>query len=102
MVKSIEFFDKEEDLKNLTGLTHDELWAFGFDLDDWDWGFVSDECYTKTVEVDEDDPYSYPHDEVLWDIPQYVRQILNMMDSYCVGFHHTEFRGGHYYMQYHS
>lgn len=36
------WFESEKDLQALTGLDHDELWDAGFDLDDWDFGFVTD------------------------------------------------------------
>lgn len=35
MVKLIAF-DTEEELMELTGLSEDELWINGFNLDDWD------------------------------------------------------------------
>ena len=37
------FFDTEKDIRELTGIdTHEGLLEAGFYLDDWDWGFVSD------------------------------------------------------------
>lgn len=46
MLNTITFFDTNHDLHKLTGLPRDDydkaLWDAGFDLDDWDWGFVSD------------------------------------------------------------
>lgn len=93
------FFDKEEDLRTLTGIsTHEELLAAGFDLDDWDWGFVSDKLYTVTCQ----DDFGYDYDESRFDIPQYASNILNMMENYCVGFQHNEYNGKHYYLLYHS
>jgi hypothetical protein len=38
MVKLI-VFDTEEELMELTGLSENELWKNGFNLDDWDIGF---------------------------------------------------------------
>ena len=93
------FFDTEKALRVLTGIsTHDGLWEAGFNLDDWDWGFVSDECYVVT-ETNE-----FGDGECVIDsgIPQYVERILRMMENYCVGFQYTEYNGKHYYMVYHS
>ena len=35
-------FETEEELVELTGLSENELWEKGFNLDDWDIGFQSD------------------------------------------------------------
>lgn len=40
--KSLTYFETEEELTKMTGLSHDELWKNGFDLDDWDFGFAWD------------------------------------------------------------
>ena len=86
-MKTITFFSTEDELKRLTGLTHEDLWAVGFNLDDWDWGFVSDAEWE-----------SYFSDEH----PYYEYWLLSHMDSYCMGYEHTEFDGKHYYMLYHG
>ena len=86
-MKTITFFSTEDELKRLTGLTHEDLWEVGFNLDDWDWGFVSD--------TEWEGYFSAEH-------PYYEYWLLSRMDSYCVGYEHTEFDGKHYYMLYHS
>ena len=52
-MKTVTFFSTREELRELTGLPADDhdaaLWDSGFDLDDWDFGFVSD---TEWHEVD--------------------------------------------------
>ena len=50
MKTNIIFFEDAKDLESLTGLSYDELWDKGFDLDDMDWGFVSDENYITETE----------------------------------------------------
>ena len=40
--KSLTYFETEEELTKMTGLSHEELWENGFDLDDWDFGFAWD------------------------------------------------------------
>lgn len=87
-MKTITFFDTDEELLELTGiLRRDDLWDAGFDLDDWDFGFVSDEPWDH--EFDCDGHY-------------YMDFILRHMDDYCCGYRHVEYRGKHYYMAYHS
>ena len=67
-MQAITFFDKEADLQQLTGLTHEQLWEQGFDLDDWDWGFAAEEDYVK----------EYPGEfggtsfQIKYDIPSYI------------------------------
>ena len=41
MVKNLTFFEPT-DLPELAGLTHEALWEAGFNLDDMDFGIVSD------------------------------------------------------------
>ena len=40
--KALMYFETEEELSELTGLNHEELWEHSFDLDDWDFGFAFD------------------------------------------------------------
>lgn len=86
-MKTVTFFDTEEELSRLTGLSHEGLWANDFDLDDWDWGFVSD--------VEWAGYFGQGH-------PYYEYWILSRMADYCCGFRHVEFEGRHYYMLYHG
>ena len=92
MLSTVTFFDTREDLRELTGLpadNHDEaLWDAGFDLDDWDLGFASDEEWVDNW----------------WDgeTPYYKHWLLDRMASHCVGYKHVEYKGKHYYMLYHS
>ena len=98
MKTNIVFFEDAKDLESLTGLSYDELWDKGFDLDDMDWGFVSDENYiTETM-----NEFGDISMEIKYDIPQFAYQILSMMESYCVGFHHVEYNNKHYYTLHHS
>ena len=92
-MKTVTFFETLEELRKLTGLPADDhdaaLWDAGFDLDDWDFGFVSD------TEWSEDGWYEGKS-------PFYEYFILDRMENYCVGYKHTEYKGRHYYMMYHS
>lgn len=82
-MKAVTFFSKESELSELTGLNHEQLWDAEFNLDDWDFGFVSD------TEFD------------MWN-SNYEFFMLSRMESYCVGYEHVEYDGKHYYMVYHS
>lgn len=98
MKTNLTFFDNSKDLESLTGLSQDELWNSGFDLDDMDWGFVSDKEYTKET-MNEFGDVSL---EIKYNIPQFAYQILSMMENYCVGFHHVKYNNKHYYTLHHA
>lgn len=85
MMKTAIFFSNEEELQKLTGLSHQALWDNGFDLDDWDWGFVSD-------------TYWSPH----YGSPLYEYWILNHMHNYCTGYKCVNYNNKFFYMLYHS
>lgn len=82
-MKTVTFFSEESELSELTGLNHDQLWDAGFDLDDWDFGFVSDTKFD-------------------YDGTSYEFFMILKMESYCVGYRYVEYNGKHYYMVYHS
>ena len=84
-MKTVTFFGNEEELQQLTGLNHKSLWDNGFDLDDWDWGFVSD-------------TYWSPH----YGATLYEYWILNHMHNYCTGYKCVQYDDKYYYMLYHS
>lgn len=85
MTRTITFFDTENDLSALTGLDHDQLWDAGFNLDDWDFGFVVDKPLSQHYNAPRYDPWLDDH-----------------MDCYCCGSRHVQYGGQHYYMAYHS
>ena len=85
---TVTFFEDVEELSEITGRTADALWSAGFNLDDMDFGFVSDTEWSDDW-FEEGTPY-YQH----W--------ILYRMDDYCVGYEHVEYKGKHYYLLYHS
>lgn len=84
-MNTVTFFNTEEELQQLTGLNHQGLWNNCFDLDDWDWGFVSDTYW---------DPYDYKNNYMYW--------ILNHMHNYCTGYKVTYYDNKYYYILYHS
>lgn len=93
MLKTVTFFETLEELRKLTGLPADDhdaaLWDAGFDLDDWDFGFVSDKPWSEEGWFSGKGSF-------------YEYWVLSRMESYYVGYKHTEHRGKHYYMIYHS
>ena len=74
-------FTTEEELQELTGLDHEELWEAGFNLDDWDIGFCCDKKLRKNKEW--------------W--------LLNQMSNYCCGYREiVKYKGKYYYLVYHA
>lgn len=88
--ETVIFFDNERQLQTLTGLDHKGLWDAGFNLDDWDYGFV-------TVE-------EWPDPDGMWsaDVPEYQWHLPMLISGNCCAFTHTEWQGRHYYMRYHA
>ena len=90
-MKNVTFFHTREELRELTGLPADDhdkaLWEAGFDLDDWDFGFVSDTEWNTD--------WSGDH-------PYYEWWLLTRMEYHRAGYEHTEYGGRHYYLVYHS
>lgn len=88
---AIIFFDTREELAELTGLSMENhcsaIWDAGFNLDDWDFGFVSEKEWL---------PYSDKKQ------PYYVEWLLRRMEQHCVGYEHIKYNGKHCYMAYHS
>lgn len=103
MVKLIGFETREE-LSELTGLTVDELWDAGFDLDDWDIGFQSEIQLHRapTQEELEEESNWYDEDTCLTDPDLPLWWLMFKMENYCVGFSHTEHDGKHYYLVHHA
>lgn len=89
-MKMITWFETLDDLKELTGLTRDELWDAGFNLDDWDFGICCDEAL---------DINAYDYNEFKCGYYYLIKYLSNfgMNDP-----EHTEYNGKHYYMCYHS
>lgn len=87
MMMKLIMFNTTEDLKKLTGLSRDELWDAGFDLDDWDVGFQTDE------------PMPNGYDTGGTGVSAWLTM---KMDDCCCGYKETEYNGKYYYMVYHS
>lgn len=88
MISTITFFEDSEDLEKLTGLTHDQLWENNFNLDDIDFGIMTETEWT----------------DGWWDnnAPYYQHWLLNNMSNHCVGYEHVAFDDKHYYTVHHS
>jgi len=84
-MKTVTFFNTEEELQELTGLDHDGLWENGFDLDDLAWGFASDTYW---------DPYDYKNKYAYW--------LLHHMHSYTTYYKANKYNGKYYYMYYYG
>lgn len=87
---TVTFFDTDEELLELTGIPERlALWDEGFNLDDWDFGFVCDQEWHPCWGYEDGSHY-------------FEEWLLNRMECHCVGYEHTEYNGKHYYMAYHS
>ena len=74
----------------------DKLWDAGFNLDDWDIGFACREPLGKQVS---DEDYEY---DTWFEWDEDIFWLGSQMDSYCVGCHHCEFEGWHWYTVHHA
>lgn len=86
----ITWFDTVEELLELTKLPdRNALWDAGFDLDDWDFGFVSSEPWEPYAPNDDDNHYFK-----FW--------LMMHMENHCVGYRYVKYKRKHYYVAYHS
>lgn len=105
---NVQFCDVDE-LEEITGLTHEQLWDNYFDLDDCDAVMIIDED-ALPLKFDEsefgykywtpvDDLYTLMYDgkldRCLWDI-------LESWENYCVGCHYTKYNGKIYVSKHHA
>ena len=89
-------FSSLNDLEELTGLTHDELWEKGLNLDDLDIGFQSP---VKLHTGGHDGYFTVDYDS---DIYEDARWLIFSMNNYCAGPNYVELNGKHYYTVHHS
>ncbi|MCD8286280.1 MAG: hypothetical protein LUD50_03520 [Clostridia bacterium] len=81
MYKEAVIFHDADDLIALTGLSEDDLWNNGFNLDDFDGGIrVNEVLDDSTIE---------------W-------LLENAMEDYCIGYALVEYCGYYYYMIHHA
>lgn len=73
-------FTSDDELTELTGLTYEELWDNGFNLDDWDIGF---QVGTKIDNTN------------LW-------WLELTMSNYCVGYDEIQYNDKYYYIVHHA
>lgn len=111
MIQELTFFNTEEDLVKLTGLTPEQLWDTGADLDDWDYGFCCRKPLHREIREenkypdrwdtpDKDGKYYYTRYEYDRDTPTYW--LMQNAELYCCGWKHFEYNGMHYYTVHHA
>jgi hypothetical protein len=71
----------------------DKLWDNGFNLDDWDGGFACKEPFKTKFQEDGEEWFEWDND---------VEWLGYRMANYCVGYHHVEYGGWHWYTVHHS
>lgn len=107
----VTFFSTTEELLELTGIkSRDALWEF-FDLDDWNYGFVTEENYL-TIEPEEvrefnywtgeDGTYTINHLCLSDDAPEWFCFWWNKAENYYCHVEVTQYGGKTYYMAYHA
>lgn len=101
MVKLITF-ETVEELEELTGLTEEELWKSGFNLDDWDIGFQSDTKLHADVTPEELEQGEYCGRELPVPFGGPAYWLMNQMNNYCVGAEYVFYKGKHYYTVHHA
>lgn len=101
---NITMFTKTSELCELTGLTREQLWDAGFNLDDWDVGLCCDQRLHRSPTQEElADPCEYYDPESLitdWDSEGHW--LFSMMDNYCAGPSYTKYGEKHYYLVHHA
>lgn len=88
MTEKVIFFENTEDLKILTGLSEEELWSKGFNLDDMDFGIVTNKEWTDEWIFD--------------DSPYYQHWLLARMGEHCAEYCHVKYKRKHYYTVHHA
>lgn len=80
----------------MTGLTEDELWQKGFNLDDWKIGFQSEVKLHKTPTKKD-----IANELIaLFDLP--THWLMSQMNAYCVAANYVFLNGKHYYTVHHA
>lgn len=90
-MKTITWFENAKDLQELTGLEYMELWDAGFNMDDWDFGFCTDEELDLNA-----------YDYMDFKCGYYYLMKALVENNRAFEPKHTEYNGKHYYMCYHS
>lgn len=110
MQAHITFFEARN-INEITGLNDDELWAAGFELDDFDFGFVSDieldksyvRSYTRMdYEAWEEITETYTVREENPELPYFATWLILRASEYCVGYQYNEYDGKHWYLLHHA
>ena len=113
MVIDVTFCDVD-DLEEITGLTHNELWKNGFNLDDCDAVMIIDEkdLSLKKVETltyaNGTPEYKWVPEEDIWDlywtnkISRGLYDILDNWENYCAGCWYTKYNGKVYISKHHA
>lgn len=96
------WFHSLEELQKLTGMTRDQLWTAGFNLDDWNFGIRSDKMLHRQPtekEIAEGDAYE---GELRPDWDGEAGWLMDRMNEYCVGPSYVKLGRWHYYLVHHA
>lgn len=93
-------FETREELCRITGLSEDELWAVGFNLDDWDIGFCCNQkLHREPTEEEIADGDCYEDQLVFGDKAHWL---CLQMEIYCIGPSYVKYKNKHYYLVHHA
>ena len=105
---NVQFCDVDE-LEEITGLTHEELWEHNFNLDDCDAVMIIDENILPLEFKESEFGYKYwtPAEDLYglyYDnkIDRALFDILDNWENYCVGCNYTKYNGKIYVSKHHA
>lgn len=103
MINNITYFDDADDLEKLTGLSHEELWEHGFNLDDITAGFMTEGLPIKTRKCDWDPSVTeYYIEEYANEVPAFISLLLTDWADYCCGYHIAVYNNKQYFTLHHA
>lgn len=100
---NIRWFKTCEDLEKLTGKPYDELWAAGFNLDDWDFGIRVDRpLHRAPTEVELRDGEYFDPDDMAVDYDSEGSWLFERMQDWLCGCSYVKLGRWHYYLCHHA
>lgn len=96
----ITVFETVDELSEITGLSSDELWAAGFNLDDWDIGFCCNQKLHRKPTKPEMDEYDMSENEMVF--TDKAHWLTFQMSNYCAGPSFVQHKNKYYYLVHHS
>ena len=96
------WFETLDELQSLTGLTREQLWDAGFNLDDWDFGIRCNKILHEVPSKSDIEAGEYHEDELIVDYDREGYWLMQHMLNHCVGPDYVKFGRWHYYLVHHA